>query len=58
MFIYVMDEESRDKLLKLGFELLKKHDGRSVWVFINKQELEFDAIAEDIDCVVTDILTF
>ena len=30
MFIYVMDEESRDKLLKLGFERLKKHDDRSV----------------------------
>lgn len=56
MFIYVMDTESRDKLLSLGFELLKENDTKSIWVFVNKRELNFDTV--DVPCVVSDTLTF
>lgn len=56
MFIYVMDTESKDILVNRGFELLKTDDRQTVWVFVNKPELTFDAI--DIPCIVSDVLTF
>lgn len=56
MFLYVMDTESRDKLLTLGFELLKKSDKNAIWVFVNKPDQTFDMV--DVPCVVSDILTF
>lgn len=56
MFIYVMDTESRDKLQSLGFELLKENATKTIWVFVNKQELNFDTV--DVPCVVSDTLTF
>lgn len=56
MFIYVMDTESRDTLLKLGYELLKGNNTGTVWVFVNKTEQQFDVI--DVPCVVSDVLTF
>ncbi len=40
MFIYVMDEKARDKLIELGYKLLK-FNGESVWVFVNKKDLQF-----------------
>ena len=54
MFIYVMDEVSRDALIARGYELIK--DNGEVWVFINKKEFEFSN--NDIPCVVSDMLTF
>lgn len=54
MFIYVMDVESRDKLIELGYTLLK-HTGY-VWVFKNKDPLSFEDIG--VQCVVSDTLTF
>lgn len=56
MFLYVMDAESRDKLLTLGFELLKANPQNTIWVFVNKQELAFDSV--EVPCVVSDTLTF
>lgn len=56
MFLYVMDTESRDKLLNLGFELLKENDEKTVWVFVNKLYRMFDLV--DVPCVVSDVLTF
>lgn len=56
MFLYVMDTESRDKLLKLGFELLKENDKKTIWVFVNNKEQTFDVV--DVPCVVSDVLTF
>lgn len=56
MFLYVMDTESRDKLLNLGFELLKENDKKTVWVFVNKSDQTFDVV--DVPCVVSDVLTF
>lgn len=56
MFLYVMDIESRDKLLNSGFELLKENDKKTVWVFVNKTGQTFDTV--DVPCVVSDVLTF
>lgn len=56
MFIYVMDTQSRDTLLKLGYELLKTNVAKTLWVFVNKTEQQFDCI--DVPCVVSDVLTF
>lgn len=56
MFLYVMDTESRDKLLNLGFELLKENGKKTVWVFVNKPDQTFDVV--DVPCVVSDVLTF
>lgn len=56
MFIYVMDVESKDKLLKLGYELLKDDEKNTIWVFSNKDNQQFDSF--NIPCVVSDVLTF
>jgi len=56
MFIYVMDTESRDKLVNLGYELLKENETKTIWVFVNKSDQSFDAV--DVPCVVSDTLTF
>ena len=56
MFIYVMDAESRDVLLELGYVLLKKNKNQNVWVFINKPDHQFDSI--NVPYVVSDTLTF
>lgn len=56
MFIYVMDTESRDLLLKHGYKLLKENEQQTVWVFKNKDDQQFDSF--DIPCVVSDVLTF
>lgn len=56
MFLYVMDSESKDKLVKLGFELLKENSKKTVWIFKNKPEQLFATVG--IPCVVSDTLTF
>jgi hypothetical protein len=55
MFIYVMDTESRDKLINLGYRLLRS-DRDTVWVFENTDDYRFDF--PDVQCVVSDTLTF
>lgn len=56
MFIYVMDKTSKDMLLSYGYELLKENNTKSIWVFVNKPDQNFDVF--DIPCVVSDTLTF
>lgn len=56
MFIYVMDSESKDKMISLGYTLLKEHENKSIWVFAGNGDFKFEAT--DIPCVVSDILTF
>lgn len=57
MFVYVMDEESRDRLVSLGYKLLKYDERNSVWCFENKVP---DALAFELDipCVVSSVMTF
>lgn len=56
MFIYVMDIESKNKLLCLGYELLKENSTSTVWIFKNQPQQQFDNL--DVPCVVSDVLTF
>ena len=51
-----MDAESRDRLISLGYEFLKKNAKNNVWVFVNKADQSFDM--PNIPCVISDILTF
>lgn len=56
MFVYVMDIVHRDKLLQMGYQLVKADESNGVWCFENKQDtLMFEL---DFPCVVSDILTF
>jgi hypothetical protein len=34
-FIYVYKEEDKDRLMNLGFKLLKKDDKNEIWCFMN-----------------------
>lgn len=56
-FIYVMDEKSKDTLLKKGYNLLKNDGENNIWVFENPHldVLEFDL---DVPHVLSDVLTF
>lgn len=54
MFIYVMDERDKNLLESMGYELLKSNG--KVWVFVNKEGLQFDSMS--VPCVVSDVLTF
>lgn len=56
MFIYVMDADSKEKLLNLGYKLVKEHEAGKMWVFENKKETVFENIG--VPCVVSDTLTF
>ncbi len=57
MFIYVMDETSKETLLKKGYNLLKNDSLNSVWVFENPMPdvVEFDA---GVPCIFSSVLTF
>lgn len=58
MFIYVGDEDSRNRLIELGFELIKKHDDCDLWVFsCQSQEAAYSAL-DEVHGVYSDILTF
>lgn len=56
MFIYVTDKKSKDKLVELGYELLKGNDKIAIWVFKNKEGQKFDSL--NISYVISDVLTF
>lgn len=56
MFIYVMDVKIKDKLMRLGYTLLKDDGKDTLWVFAAKENQTFDSL--DVPCVVSDVLTF
>lgn len=55
-FIYVFSENDCEKLLELGYKLLKLDDKNSIYVFANDADLHF-ALGED-DYILSDVLTF
>lgn len=61
-FIYVKSEQDKDKLLALGYVLMKKDDRNNVWVFQNKDVKTFDHNGEieksGIRFVLSNTLTF
>lgn len=40
-FIYVMDEDSRDELLALGYKLIRSDETAGIWVFDDPSKLNF-----------------
>lgn len=54
-FIYVFDEETRDKLAALGYICIKSDERNRTYVFLNDDKLSFAKIG---DCVTSDRLTF
>ena len=55
-FLYVFEEEARDKLLAEGFVLLKSDNKNDVYIFANKTDMNFELV--DITFVRSDVLTF
>lgn len=53
-FIYVFDEDTRDKLLAKGYKLMCSKNG--FYIFENKLNVNFTS--NDIHCVYSDTLTF
>lgn len=56
-FIYVMDEESKDKLLALGYRLIKGNEEKRVWVFDTPEKFTFSS-APDVPHVASNMLVF
>lgn len=61
-FIYVMKQEDKDKLVELGYQLLKEAPGNSVWVFRASDTMAFGRTEElddtGVSYVLSDVLTF
>lgn len=58
-FIYVIDEQLKDKLISKGFHLIKKNKTKimNVWIFENQQKFSFD-LEDKNKYVLSDSLTF
>ncbi len=55
-FLYVFSEKERDKLLKLGYSLIKSDTKCDIFVFGNEDKLNFDK--KTIEAIPSDTLTF
>ena len=55
-FIYVFKSDDRDKLIAMGYTLLKEDNSNSIYVFETCDKLDFGL--EDMDFVYSDTLTF
>ena len=56
MFVYVTDRAAKDKLLSLGFRLIRSDEKNSLWCFLNRQDVRFEFHGDC--CVVSDVLRF
>ncbi len=61
-FIYVKSDADKEKMLKLGYSLIKKCGQSGIWVFLNKDAKTFDHNKEidnsGIQYVLSSTLTF
>lgn len=57
MFIYVMDEESKQYLEELGYTLIQEDPVHKVWCFKNQYSNQMD-FSLKIPCVISDIMMF
>lgn len=55
-FIYVFDENGRDKLLAQKYEMLKCDEQRHIYVFLNQEQQTF--AQDDFLYALSDTLTF
>lgn len=56
-FLYVFNEQDRDKLIQSGFVLMKSDEANSVYIFKTKDEVTFSDSGVD-KYYLTDVLTF
>lgn len=61
-FVYVMTADDRDKMLEMGYSLMKEDKRNHIWVFENKDVMTFDhedkIAGAGIAFVLSDMLTF
>ena len=61
-FVYVMKKEDRDKMITMGYSLIKEDKQNHIWVFANKDVTTFSSEDEITDAgvsfVLSDMLTF
>lgn len=61
-FIYVNSEQDRDKMLALGYVLMKADARNHIWIFRNKDSEEFSCnkgiTHAGVQFVLSDTLTF
>jgi len=55
-FIYTIHSEARDRLLKLGYVLLKQDERNNIYVFENKPGVDLSFM--DNGYILSDTLTF
>lgn len=55
-FIYVFDNEAKEKLLSRGYKLIRSDEKSVVYVFENRDTLTFTE--QEIQFVLSDVLTF
>lgn len=55
-FVYVFAEDARDKLISLGYNLVKADCRQNIYVFENKQTFTFSL--NEMEFVLSDTLTF
>ena len=57
-FLYVFDEQTRDKLISLGFEMLGDplYNNAKVYIFVNKKVENFSL--DSVNVLQTNCLTF
>lgn len=55
-FIYVFNKADCEKLLNIGFKLLKSATTSNVYIFENNENLQFDS--SEIIAFESDVLTF
>lgn len=61
-FVYVMKREDKDKMIAMGYSLIKEDKRNHIWVFENKDVTTFTSEDEIADAgvafVLSDMLTF
>ena len=61
-FVYVMSKEDKDKMLAMGYSLIKEDTRNGIWVFKNKDVTTFasedEITSSGIAFVLSDMLTF
>lgn len=61
-FVYVMKKEDKDKMVAMGYSLIKEDKKNNLWVFENKDVTTFASEDEitnaGISFVLSDMLTF
>ena len=61
-FVYVMKKEDKDKMVAMGYSLIKEDKKNNLWVFENKDVTTFASEDEitnaGVSFVLSDMLTF